>query len=87
MNFFYEEQVHRMEYLGHEHVSFNDLVCQLTDMLKPQVEFQFKLKNFLDHKLYSSVFFNSLLNLNKFLAYEQRDPNSRSEIDKNPEYR
>ena len=28
MNYFYEEQVHRMEYLGMEHVNFNDLVSR-----------------------------------------------------------
>ena len=36
--------------------------------------------------MYSGVFFNNLLNLNKFLAQESRDPFSRTEIDKNPEY-
>jgi hypothetical protein len=55
--------------------------------MKPETEFQFTLKNFLDNKHYASIFFNSLLNLNKFLSYEQRDPNSRTEIDKNPDYR
>ena len=56
-------------------------------MLKPQTEFQFTLKNFLDNKQYSSVFFNSLLNLNKFSAFEQRDPMSRSDLDKNSDFR
>ena len=44
------------------------------------------MKNFLSNKAYSSVFFNNILNLNKFLCNEQRDPFSRSDIDKNPEY-
>ena len=29
MNYFYEEQLHRLEYLGNECVNFNDMVCQL----------------------------------------------------------
>ena len=56
-------------------------------MLKPGTEFQFTIDNFLTNKQYSSVFFNNLLNLNKFLAFEQRDPFSKTEIDKNPEYK
>jgi serine/threonine-protein phosphatase 2A regulatory subunit B'' len=85
MKYFYDEQIHRMEYLQHETVNFNDLVCQLHDMIKPQSENQWTLNNFMTNKQYASVFFNNLLNLNKFLAYEQKDPFSRTEIDKNPE--
>jgi hypothetical protein len=55
-------------------------------MLKPEKEFQFTIDNFLNNRHYSAVFFNSLLNLNKFLAFEQKDPFSKTEIDKNPEY-
>ncbi len=32
------------------------------------------------------MLFNNLLNLNKFIANEQRDPFARTEIDKNPEF-
>lgn len=56
-------------------------------MLKPEMDYQFKIENFLNNKHYSSVFFNSLLNLNKFQAFEQRDPFSKSEIEKNQDYR
>lgn len=55
-------------------------------MLKPETEFQFTIDNFLNNKHYSAIFFNNLLNLNKFLAFEQKDPFSKTEIDKNPEY-
>ena len=87
MQWFYHEQIHRLQYLDSEAVvSFNDIVCQLYDNIKPEKEFQFTLKNFLDNKQYASVFFNNLLNLNKFLANEQKDPFSRNEVDRNPEY-
>jgi serine/threonine-protein phosphatase 2A regulatory subunit B'' len=56
------------------------------DNIKPEVEHQFTLKNFLSNKPYASIFFNNLLNLNKFIANEQKDPFSRSEIDKIPDY-
>jgi serine/threonine-protein phosphatase 2A regulatory subunit B'' len=86
MQFFYDEQVHRMQYLDNETVNFNDVVCQLYDNIKPSEEHKFILQNFLSNKNYSSIFFNNLLNLNKFIAHEQKDPFSRTEIDKNPEY-
>jgi hypothetical protein len=56
-------------------------------MIKPEKEYQFTVKNLSVNRNYASIFFNSLLNLNKFLAYEARDPNSKTEIDKNPDYR
>ncbi len=56
------------------------------DNIKPDQDHQFSLQNFLSNKVYASVFFNNILNLNKFLSNEQRDPFSRSDIDKNPEY-
>ena len=35
MEYFYEEQVHRLEYLNHEPILFVDLLCQMNDMIKP----------------------------------------------------
>lgn len=56
-------------------------------MIKPKIEYQFTLEDFLKNRQSASVFFNSLLNLNKFLSFEQRDPFSKTEIDKNPDYK
>lgn len=55
-------------------------------MIKPDKEYHFTLNNFLSNRQYASVFFNSILNLNKFIAHETRDPFSKNELDKNPEY-
>lgn len=41
MEYFYEEQVHRLEYLNHEPILFVDLLCQMNDMIKPQKEGHF----------------------------------------------
>jgi len=35
MDYFYEEQLHRLEYLNHEPILFVDLLCQMNDMIKP----------------------------------------------------
>lgn len=81
MYYFYEEQLNRLEYSSqHESVSFSDILCQLSDMIKPQKESHFTLQSLLENPHNATIFFNSLLNLNKFLNYEQRDLfNSKNE--------
>ena len=41
MLYFYEEQLHRMECMAHEPVLFEDIVCQMMDMVGPEVWFSF----------------------------------------------
>lgn len=85
MEFFYEEQLRRLEYLNQEMVPFKDILCQMSDMLNPKVKDQYRLEDFLEKKNISGVFFNALVNLNKFLNYEQRDPfSAKKEINDNP---
>jgi len=73
MQFFYEEQLQRMECLSQEPVLFEDILCQMTDMIKPAAEGVFTLRDLRACKL-SGNFFNVLFNLSKFLAFETRDP-------------
>jgi len=37
MQFFYEEQLHRMECMAQEPVLFEDILCQIVDMIGPEV--------------------------------------------------
>lgn len=37
MQFFYEEQLHRMECMAQEPVLFEDILCQIIDMICPEV--------------------------------------------------
>lgn len=39
MQFFYEEQLHRMECVSQEPVLFEDILCQIVDMIAPEVWF------------------------------------------------
>ncbi|XP_059317618.1 serine/threonine protein phosphatase 2A regulatory subunit B''beta-like isoform X2 [Lycium ferocissimum] len=73
MQFFYEEQLHRMECMGQEPVLFEDILCQMVDMISPEDESYFTLRDLKGNKLSGSVF-NILFNLNKFMAFETRDP-------------
>ena len=87
MKLFYDEQLHRMECLGHELVPFDDIYCQMCDLvgLKPlaidndrETFDEFHIDDFLkggpEHMQLTGNFFNMLFNLNKFVAFEQRDP-------------
>jgi len=49
-------------------------MCQMSDMIKPAKNMVFTRVDFKRQKDLASVFFNSLVNLNKFIAFEQRDP-------------
>lgn len=43
-------------------------------MFKPEKDILFRRENFKANRSVAGVFFNALTNLNKFVAYEQRDP-------------
>ncbi|XP_052886808.1 serine/threonine protein phosphatase 2A regulatory subunit B''alpha-like isoform X2 [Gossypium arboreum] len=73
MQFFYEEQLHRMECLALEPVLFEDILCQIIDMIAPEREDCITLQDLKGSKLSGNVF-NILFNLNKFMAFETRDP-------------
>ncbi|KAL1294253.1 hypothetical protein HN51_054966 [Arachis hypogaea] len=72
LQFFYEEQLHRMECMAQEPVQFEDILCQMIDMIKPENEHFITLRDLKGGKLSGSIF-NILFNLNKFMALETRD--------------
>eukprot|EP00004_Rigifila_ramosa_P016024 TRINITY_DN3767_c0_g1_i3.p1 TRINITY_DN3767_c0_g1~~TRINITY_DN3767_c0_g1_i3.p1 ORF type:complete len:591 (-),score=122.58 TRINITY_DN3767_c0_g1_i3:132-1802(-) len=73
LDYFYEEQVHRMECIGIDTVAFDDVLCQILDMIKPEYLGFITLRDMKRSRLAGHVC-NMLFNLNKFIAYEQRDP-------------
>ena len=76
MRSFYALQQHRMQSLGHEHVPFEDMLCQMIDMIKPNSEEYLVEEDFLQEECMpvSGALFDALFNLNKYLQFEQRDP-------------
>ncbi|BDA42548.1 probable serine/threonine protein phosphatase 2A regulator [Coccomyxa sp. Obi] len=74
MLYFYEEQLHRMECLSQEPVLFEDVLCQMHDMVQPEMEGVFTLQDLKRQKCLAGILFNILFNLNKFIAFETRDP-------------
>ncbi|KAG6774622.1 hypothetical protein POTOM_021982 [Populus tomentosa] len=73
LQYFYEEQLHRMECMAQEPVLFEDILCQIVDMIAPEREGYITLRDLKGCKLSGNVF-NILFNLNKFVAFESRDP-------------
>ena len=50
-----------------------DLLCQMNDLVKPSYEGHFNLNEIKGLRPSIGIFFNCLVNLNKFIAYETRD--------------
>ncbi|KAJ6938550.1 serine/threonine protein phosphatase 2A regulatory subunit B''alpha-like isoform X1 [Populus alba x Populus x berolinensis] len=73
LQYFYEEQLHRIECMAQEPVLFEDILCQIVDMIAPEREDYITLRDLKGCKLSGNVF-NILFNLNKFVAFESRDP-------------
>ncbi|KAG1668892.1 hypothetical protein FOA52_016061 [Chlamydomonas sp. UWO 241] len=72
---FYEEQLRRMEAPpASEAVKFEDVVCQLHDMLEPEKEGAYTLRDLRRARPQCSELFNALFNLHKFMSWENRDP-------------
>eukprot|EP00913_Durusdinium_trenchii_P036068 g33750.t1 len=74
VKYFYEEQVQRMECLNYETIAFHDVLCQLHDMIGPRVTGEFRLADFKRKRKFAGSFFSIFTSLNKFMAFENRDP-------------
>jgi serine/threonine-protein phosphatase 2A regulatory subunit B'' len=76
MRSFYAVQLHRMQCMGHEIVPFEDMLCQMMDMIKPKNSEHLIVEDFLQPECcqVSGALFDALFNLNKYLMFEQRDP-------------
>lgn len=76
MRSFYALQQHRMQTLGHEHIPFEDMLCQMIDMIKPKSDDFVVVEDFLQEECVpvSGALFDALFNLNKYVQFEQRDP-------------
>jgi len=73
LEYFYEEQLQRMEQLGIETLPFDDCLCQMLDMIRPSNTNRITLQDLKRCKM-TPVFFDTFFNLEKYLDHEQRDP-------------
>lgn len=73
LEYFYEEQQHRMESIGIETLPFEDCLCQMLDMIKPKRPGFVTLGDLKRCKM-TPIFFDTFFNLEKYMEHEQRDP-------------
>lgn len=73
LEYFYEEQLQRLESLGIETLPFKDCLCQMLDIIKPKVHGKISLSDLKKCKM-TPIFFDTFFNLEKYLDHEQRDP-------------
>ena len=87
LKYFYNQQLSRLQSYGHEIISFADIMCQAHDFVNPQIEGKITLSDFTNPSCIhiSGMLFNVLFNLNKFIAFEQRDPYLIRQQHENPE--
>lgn len=73
LEYFYEEQCERMERMGIEPLPFQDLLCQMLDLVKPESSGKITLGDLKRCRM-AHIFFDTFFNLEKYLDHEQRDP-------------
>ncbi|XP_061600340.1 serine/threonine-protein phosphatase 2A regulatory subunit B'' subunit alpha isoform X2 [Cololabis saira] len=73
LEYFYEEQCERMERMGIEPLPFQDLLCQMLDLVKPDNTGKITLGDLKRCRM-AHIFFDTFFNLEKYLDHEQRDP-------------
>ncbi|EGI58972.1 Serine/threonine-protein phosphatase 2A regulatory subunit B'' subunit alpha [Acromyrmex echinatior] len=73
LEYFYEEQLRRMEAIGLDTLPFEDCLCQMLDMIHPVIPGKISLNDLKKCKM-TSIFFDTFFNLEKYLDHEQRDP-------------
>lgn len=73
LEYFYEEQCQKLEAMAIEPLPFEDCLCQMLDLVKPEVEGKITLRDLKRCKM-AHIFFDTLFNIEKYLDHEQKDP-------------
>ncbi|XP_073397536.1 serine/threonine-protein phosphatase 2A regulatory subunit B'' subunit beta-like isoform X2 [Dendrobates tinctorius] len=82
LEYFYEEQCQKMESMAIEPLPFEDCLCQMLDLVKPQCDGKITLHDLKKSKQ-ANLFFDTFLNLDKYLDHEQKDPFSVMRVGEN----
>ncbi|XP_071603101.1 serine/threonine-protein phosphatase 2A regulatory subunit B'' subunit beta isoform X1 [Heliangelus exortis] len=72
LEYFYEEQCQKLDNMSIEPLPFEDCLCQMLDLVKPQYEGKITLHDLKQCKL-TNVFFDTFFNIEKYLDHEQKD--------------
>nr|XP_025840399.1 serine/threonine-protein phosphatase 2A regulatory subunit B'' subunit beta isoform X1 [Vulpes vulpes] len=72
LEYFYEEQCRRLDSMAIEALPFEDCLCQMLDLVKPQSDGKITLRDLKRCKL-ANVFFDTFFNIEKYLDHEQKE--------------
>ncbi|KAM5195836.1 serine/threonine-protein phosphatase 2A regulatory subunit B'' subunit beta [Hipposideros larvatus] len=72
LEYFYEEQCRRLDSMAIEALPFEDCLCQMLDLVKPQSEGKITLHDLKRCKM-ADVFFDTFFNIEKYLEHEQKE--------------
>ncbi|XP_051997711.1 serine/threonine-protein phosphatase 2A regulatory subunit B'' subunit beta-like isoform X2 [Xyrauchen texanus] len=73
LQYFYQEQCQKLETMAIEPLPFEDCLCQMLDLVKPEIPGKITLRDLKRCKL-AYIFFDTLFNIDKYLNHEQREP-------------
>ncbi|XP_028655831.1 serine/threonine-protein phosphatase 2A regulatory subunit B'' subunit beta isoform X2 [Erpetoichthys calabaricus] len=72
LEYFYEEQCQKLENMAIVFLPFEDCLCQILDLVKPEHEGRITLHDLKKCKL-AYIFFDTFFNIEKYLDHEQKD--------------
>ncbi|CAG8614150.1 8646_t:CDS:10 [Ambispora gerdemannii] len=70
LDYFFQEQINRMQILQMEPIKFEDCICQMYDMIKPAKEGIITLRDLKRCRQNAPPFFDMFINLTKFIAFD-----------------
>uniref|UniRef100_A0A4W4HFM5 EF-hand domain-containing protein n=1 Tax=Electrophorus electricus TaxID=8005 RepID=A0A4W4HFM5_ELEEL len=74
LQYFYQEQCHKLEAMAIEPLPFEDCLCQMLDLVRPELPGnKITLRDLKRCKL-AHIFFDTFFNIEKYLDHEQKDP-------------
>uniref|UniRef100_A0AAV2K298 EF-hand domain-containing protein n=1 Tax=Knipowitschia caucasica TaxID=637954 RepID=A0AAV2K298_KNICA len=73
LEYFYDEQCQKLEAMAIEPLPFEDCLCQMLDLVKPELKEKITLRDLKRCKT-AHMFFDTFFNIEKYLEHEQRDP-------------
>lgn len=72
MEYFYYEQMKRLELMNIEALPFVDTACQILDLVNPEEKNKISLSDLKRSKM-ATIFFDTFINLEKYLEHESRE--------------
>ncbi|ETE62855.1 Serine/threonine-protein phosphatase 2A regulatory subunit B'' subunit beta, partial [Ophiophagus hannah] len=72
LQYFYEEQCQKLDNMAIEPLPFEDCLCQMLDLVKPENEGKITLHDLKRCRM-ANVFFDTFFNIEKYLDHEQKD--------------